>query len=270
MTASYANPEDLSLKKFLVYSSVLHALLVVCIAVSILLNLAGQQWSGSGGVSGPVTNVKLVGPPAGIPMPTQPSPVDSKTADPSKSLWKEDTKPKPPEPPTKAEKIAPFKDEKQKPPTHKSKVDEPRVPPPDNIVPNRGNPPPNLSTNYNTQPGSGSGQPITMQGPGGGGDFASRYGWYIEAVRRAVGQNWLQSTIDPAVRAAHQAHCVMTFRIYRDGSARNIQLQQTSGNLSMDNSARRALDGIQFGPLPNDYSGSYVDVTFDFDLSLTH
>jgi hypothetical protein len=38
----------------------------------------------------------------------------------------------------------------------------------------------------------------------------------------------------------------------------------------MDNSARRALDGIRFGPLPNDYSGSGVNVTFDFDLSLTH
>jgi TonB family protein len=89
-------------------------------------------------------------------------------------------------------------------------------------------------------------------------------------VRRSVGQSWLQTTIDPAVRAARQAHCVMTFRINRDGSVTNIQLLQTSGNLSMDNSARRALDGIRFGPLPNDYSGSGVNVTFDFDLSLTH
>jgi TonB family protein len=62
----------------------------------------------------------------------------------------------------------------------------------------------------------------------------------------------------------------MTFTINRDGSVRNVKIEQSSGNLSMDNSARRALDGIQFGPLPNDFAGSYVDVTFDFDLALTH
>jgi protein TonB len=111
---------------------------------------------------------------------------------------------------------------------------------------------------------------VTVQGPGGGGDFASRYAWYIESVRRRISQNWLQASIDPAVRAAHTAHAVVTFTINRDGSVRNIQMAQSSGNLSMDNSARRALEGIQFGPLPNDFAGPYVDVTFDFDLALTH
>jgi hypothetical protein len=38
----------------------------------------------------------------------------------------------------------------------------------------------------------------------------------------------------------------------------------------MDDSATRALLGIDKLPaLPSDYSGAYVDVTFDFDLSLT-
>jgi len=47
-------------------------------------------------------------------------------------------------------------------------------------------------------------------------------------------------------------------------------MSQTSGNSSMDYSALRALQNIDsFRPLPNDYIGSYVDVTFDFDLSLT-
>ena len=35
-------------------------------------------------------------------------------------------------------------------------------------------------------------------------------------------------------------------------------------------SAMRALQSIDaFRPLPNDYMGKYVDVTFDFDLSLS-
>lgn len=61
----------------------------------------------------------------------------------------------------------------------------------------------------------------------------------------------------------------MTFRIFRDGTVKNTQLTQSSGNLSMDNSAQRALlSSNPMPPLPSDYSGSYVDVTFDFDLSL--
>jgi protein TonB len=237
------------------------------IAVSIYLHLSGPEWGDVGGTSGSI-NVKLVGPASGIPMPPQPIITDSSAVDPTKGLWKEEPKPKPPEPPTPAEKVPVFKNEKPKPITPKSKIDPPKVPPPDNAVDYGKNGSPDLPTGNAPTPGGGSG-PVSVKGQGGG-DFASRYGWYIEAVRRSVGQNWLQTTIDPPVRAARQAHCVMNFRINRDGSISNVQMAQSSGNLSMDNSARRALDGIHFGPLPNDYSGSGVDVTFDFDLSLTH
>jgi TonB family protein len=257
--------EDLDLKKFLVYSVILHIFLALWIAVSIYLQMRGPEWSGIGGTEGSV-DVKLVGPSAGIPMPSKPSVTESNTVDPTKGLYKEE--PKPPEPKTPAEKIPDFKNEKPKPITHPSKVDPPKIPPPPNAVDYGKGGSPNLPTSYAPTPGGGSG-PVTVQGQGGG-NFASRYAWYIEAVRRSVGQNWLQTTIDPAVRAARQAHCVMTFRINRDGSIQNVQMEQSSGNLSMDNSAKRALDGIHFGPLPNDFQGSSVDVTFDFDLSLIH
>lgn len=257
--------DDSGLRKFLIYSLILHVFLVLWIAVSIYFHLTGPEWGDVGGTSGSI-NVKLVGPASGIPMPPQPIVTDSNTVDPTKGLWKEEPKPKP-EPPTPAEKIAPFKKDKPKPITHPSKIDPPKVPPPENAVRNGIGGNPDLPTGTAPTPGGGSG--ATFKGQGGG-DFSSRYGWYIEAVRRSVGQNWLQTTIDPAVRAARQAHCVMTFRINRDGSVSNVQMSQTSGNLSMDNSARRALDGIRFGPLPNDYNGNSVDVIFDFDLSLSH
>ena len=272
MTTAVANSEELDLRKFLVYSVILHVFLVLWIAVSIYLQMRGPEWGGVGGTEGSV-NVKLVGPTAGIPMPTPPSLNDTNAVDPTKGLWHElplpqPKPPTPPEPPKAEEKIAPFKKEKPKPISHPSKVDESKIPSPDNAVNYGKGGAPKLPTSYAPNPGSGSGV-ISAQGQGGG-DFASRYAWYIEAVRRSVGQNWLQTTIDPAVRAARQAHAVMTFRINRDGSVSNVQMSQSSGNLSMDNSARRALDGIHFGPLPNDYSGSSVDVIFDFDLSLTH
>ncbi|MGB8477081.1 MAG: energy transducer TonB [Candidatus Acidiferrum sp.] len=262
--------QDLRLKKFLIYSLILHGLLVLFIAASIYSNFHGPEWGGVGGAAGSV-NVKLVGPAAGIPMPTQPSITDSKAFDETKGLWKApkpEPKPEPPDIKTPADVLPRFKNEKPRPPTHKSKIDEPKTPPPDNAVDYGKNGAPNLPTNYATQSGGGSG-PVSVNGQGGG-DFASRYAWYIESVRRRIGQNWLQSTIDPAVRAARQAHCVMTFRIYRDGTVKNMQLFQSSGNLSMDNSAQRALlSSNPMPPLPSDYSGSYVDVTFDFNLALT-
>jgi protein TonB len=261
-----APADDFGLRKFLIYSVILHVFLVLWIAVSIYFHLTGPEWGDVGGTSGSI-NVKIVGPASGIPMPPQPIVTDSKAVDPTKGLWKEEPKPKPPEPPTAAEKIAPFKKDKPKPITHPSKIDDSKVPPPDNAVKNGTGGSPDLPTGTAPTPGGGSG--ATFKGQGGG-DFASRYGWYIEGVRRSVGQNWLQTTIDPPVRAARQAHAVMTFRINRDGSVTNVQMSQSSGNLSMDNSARRALDGIHFGPLPNDYNGSSVDVIFDFDLSLSH
>jgi outer membrane biosynthesis protein TonB len=47
-------------------------------------------------------------------------------------------------------------------------------------------------------------------------------------------------------------------------------MEQSSGNQSMDISAQRALASASpMPPLPNDYTGSYVNVDFDFDLSMT-
>ncbi|HEX4537903.1 MAG TPA: energy transducer TonB, partial [Candidatus Acidoferrum sp.] len=110
---------------------------------------------------------------------------------------------------------------------------------------------------------------VQIQGQGGG-DFATRYGWYVEAVRRKIGSNWNLFEIDPAVRSARRAKSVLTFTINRDGSVKNIRMESSSGNQSMDISAQRALaNASPMPPLPNDYSGSYVNVNFDFDLSMT-
>src|ERR1700675_2427405 len=113
--------EDLDLRKFLVYSVILHVFLVLWIAVSIYLQMRGPEWGDIGGTNGSV-NVKLVGPSAGIPMPPQPIVTDSKAVDPTKGLWKEEPKPKVPEPPTPAEKVPAFKNEKPKRISHPSKV----------------------------------------------------------------------------------------------------------------------------------------------------
>jgi protein TonB len=58
----------------------------------------------------------------------------------------------------------------------------------------------------------------------------------------------------------------VTFDISRAGQPGRIQVEQSSGVPSLDQSAVRALQRIDtFGPLPSDYDGSKVSVEFWFD-----
>ncbi|HTQ95337.1 MAG TPA: TonB family protein [Candidatus Acidoferrum sp.] len=258
--------EEFDLKRYVSYSVFFHVGLVVLIVLGMWLQHNGDAW---GGVGGGETGVKVnLVASAGIPMPPTINPTESQTVDPTKGLFKEEP-PKPPEPPTDATKVPKFEKEKPLPPTKPSKVFEKKTPPPPNAVPYGKGGQMNVPTGYADQPGPINGG-VAVQGQGGG-DFATRYGWYIEAVRRAINQNWMQNTIDPGVRAARRAKTTMTFSINRDGTVKNIRISESSGNRSMDDSASRALLAIdKFPALPADYSGRYVDVTFDFDLSMSH
>jgi protein TonB len=99
---------------------------------------------------------------------------------------------------------------------------------------------------------------------GGGGDFGSRFSWYVQAVQRKVSENWLKYEIDPTIRQANRVY--LTFDIARDGHPGNVQIEQSSGVPSLDRSAVYAIQRIDtFGPLPPEYSGSKVSVEFWFD-----
>ena len=99
---------------------------------------------------------------------------------------------------------------------------------------------------------------------GGGGDFGSRFSWYVQAVQRKVSENWLKYEIDPGIHESNRVY--LTFDIARDGHPGNVQIEQSSGVPSLDISATRAIQRIDtFGPLPPEYSGSKVSVEFWFD-----
>lgn len=262
--AIYNTPDDLELKRFLGYSVTLHVGLTLTLFIGGWLHRTGNPWGGVGGADSG-TKVNLVSS-AGIPMPQPVVPATTDTVDPTKGLAKEEPK-KPQPPPKDATEIPKFKENKPLPPSKQSKVFENKEKPPDNAVPYGKGGQLSLPSGYSPTPGAAS-SGLAVQGQGGG-DFASQYGWYIEAVKRAINQNWLQNTIDPSVRAARKAHAVVNFTINRDGTIKNIRISQSSGNQSFDSSAQRALLSIDKLPnLPPGYSGSYVDVIFDFDLSM--
>ncbi len=184
--------------------------------------------------------------------------------DTSKGLYKSEPQPKPKEIEPDVKKIPEFA--KEKAPhivSHPSKVFEDKTPPPTNAVPyGQGGSPAlpysSFAMNGPTQGGMG------FSGPGGG-DFAGRFPSYVDAVRNRISSNWLQSTVDPTVRWAPRAD--FSFTVLRDGSVTNVQMLQSSGNRSVDNSALRAIQSSSpMSPLPSNYSGSSVTVEFWFDF----
>jgi TonB family protein len=256
------HPEDQSLRQFLVYSVIMHASLALFIIVSAYIQYRGNAWGGIGGNLGSGTKVNLVSA-AGIPMPKESVVTESKSVDPTKGLHKEEP-PKPPEPKTDATKIPKFTKETRLPPSRESRTLENKTPTPDNAVPYGKGGNPDLPNGYSQNPGEGS-SGVTVQGQGGA-DFASRYGWYIDAVKNRIYGNWQQWTIDAAARASRTMHCAVTFTINRDGSLKDARISESSGNSSYDTSALRAvLSSTPVSKLPGDYSGAYVVATLDFN-----
>ncbi len=208
----------------------------------------GESWGGvsSGGGAMSATLVSSVT----VPLPRKETETENIVANQSEGLSR--TEPKEREQAPDAVPIpaanAQTKPEKARPPA-----------PPSNVVPfGEGGP---VSGPYGVFSAGGAKGGF---GFSGGGDFGTRYAWYVRVVREKVSQNWLQYEVDPGIASARRVY--LTFDILRSGQPTNIQVTQSSGIPSLDQSALRALRRIDtFGPLPPDYSGSKVSVEFWFD-----
>src|SRR5258708_24965407 len=100
MYTAVANAEKLSSKPYITVSGILHAALILLLALSAYFHWEGNRWAGPGG-GNDSTKVTLVGN-SGVPMPNPPSVNESNVVDPSKSLWKNEVKPEPPQPKNEA------------------------------------------------------------------------------------------------------------------------------------------------------------------------
>ncbi|HYM77324.1 MAG TPA: TonB family protein [Candidatus Dormibacteraeota bacterium] len=99
---------------------------------------------------------------------------------------------------------------------------------------------------------------------GGGGDFGTKYAWYVHVIQQKVSDNWMKYEVDSRITSAQRVY--ITFDVARDGHPTNVQVEQSSGVPSLDISATRALQRIDtFGPLPPEYSGSKISVEYWFD-----
>ncbi len=247
-----------NLKTPLAWSAGMHLLLFGSLAVGNYFSLRGELWGGPGGGA---MSVGLVGSLPGVPLPRPEAQTMSRVVDDTRGLHR--SEPRANDLQAAAQELAEF--ERNKPQryiTRPSKVLEDPTPPPENAVPyGQGGSPSLPYTQF--QMGAATQGGLGFSGPGG--EFGARFPWYVEAVRRRISSNWLQSTVDPSVRWAPRV--VIQFQVLRDGQVPNIQMLRSSGIASVDNSALRAIrDSSPLERLPSEYAGSHVMVEFWFDF----
>ena len=217
----------------------------------------GESWGGTAGGGGAISATLVTS----IPLPRPPTESQNVLANESKGLTESQLREVEKEQPKAIDLPAPDvklkgiqkRQEKKPPPKEIAKVE-------DNKIPfGEGGP---VSGPYGSFSAGGAKGGLSFSG--GSGDFGSRFSWYVDGVRRKVSENWLKYEVDPRVDSARRVY--ITFDITRSGSPQHIQIEQSSGVPSLDQSAMRALQRIDtFGPLPQEYAGSYVSVEFWFD-----
>jgi periplasmic protein TonB len=258
MAASASN--DLaqgSLGRPILWSAGLHVAFAVFVTIyaAYFSGFRGQGWGAGGG--GDAMGATLV---TTVPLPANPEQTNNVLATESKGLSQSQPKPQEqPEPeaipiPDKTAKL------KKKPvATATQRKPEPESEESNQIPYGEGGP---VSGPYGMFSAGGAKGGFGFTG--GGGDFGSRFSWYVQGVQRKVSENWLKYEVDPSIREANRVY--VTFDIARDGHPSNVQIEQSSGVPSLDRSAVYAVQRIDtFGPLPPEYSGSKVSVEFWFD-----
>lgn len=94
--------------------------------------------------------------------------------------------------------------------------------------------------------------------------LGNRLGWYAELVRQRIAQNWHTNALDSR---SEKNPALVAFVIMRDGTIRNPQVIQSSGNPSIDNTALRAVyDSNPLPALPPQIAESYIPAQFTFTL----
>jgi protein TonB len=93
--------------------------------------------------------------------------------------------------------------------------------------------------------------------------FGVRFAFYIDQINRDLAKEWNTNMLD--VRASGR-RVYITFQIARDGTPSHIKMEKPSGDATLDTTALTALQHIDtFGPLPEAYQGTYVNVQYYFE-----
>lgn len=129
-------------------------------------------------------------------------------------------------------------------------------------------PPPDYRAHFGEQSGSSTPRATMAQTAANGpvvvsnGDFGSRFGWYVDIIKRKVDQNWLRAQVDP--RTPKSATAQIYFRIDRRGHPSGFSIKTASGSPTLDRSCLLATQRVDtFGDLPPESNDQWLDVTYD-------
>jgi protein TonB len=94
-----------------------------------------------------------------------------------------------------------------------------------------------------------------------GGDFGSRFGWYVDVIKRKVAQDWYLQEVQPGTPAG--ATVYVQFTVARDGTPGSITLATPSSSPSLNSSCLHAVQRVDtFGPLPQGYNENSLNVLY--------
>ena len=92
-----------------------------------------------------------------------------------------------------------------------------------------------------------------------------QFGWYYDNLREIMYAAWLR----PRSLSKHSGLVtIVVIRVFRDGTLGKRELQKSSGNSLMDQSAMDAVRSVsRIDPLPKGLGGAYEDITVEFELT---
>jgi protein TonB len=94
-----------------------------------------------------------------------------------------------------------------------------------------------------------------------GGDFGSKFGWYVDVIKRKVAQDWYLQEVQPSTPAG--ATVYVQFTVARDGTPSNVTLATPSSSASLNSSCLHAVQRVDtFGPLPAGYNENSLNVLY--------
>jgi periplasmic protein TonB len=234
-------------------SIVLHAFILIGIPLFLYLNGVRGHILGD---AGPGSAIQVSLSSAAIPLPSDQPKTDNvlPTDRPSPA-------PAPPAPKAKQaidEKAIPIQGKEVKPEKQKQKP-APKAPPPkpDNRLQYGEQAGQKLSRSTFAQP-SAADQPVSVTN----GDFGTRFGWYVDGIKRKVSQNWLRGQVDP--RTAKNSTVQIYFKVNRQGVPSGFRINTASGSPTLDRSCLLATQRVDtFGDLPRESNDQWLDVTYD-------
>jgi len=244
-----------SLRKPFVMSTVFHVVVFGLLILSTLsFNRSREVWGSTNVQGGGAVAIQQS---RTLPLPSRIGPINPVAND-TQSQVPQAPKPEPKKQVKQPEPDAvPLKNrqaEKQPRPQSQQRY-YPQPPPPNQVYSSQA--PAAISPMFQ-KPGSGG------VGVGQNNALGTRFGAYADLVAQRVTEKWQTS----GLAGLHTAPIVIvTFDILRDGSVRNVQIAQRSGNSTLDYSAQRAvIDAAPFPPLPAGFDRSEANVELRFQL----